>query len=254
MLVDDGSSDKTYQIALDYKKLLDDKNKLNVLKLPKNQGKGGAIKSAVPWARGEAILILDADGATDITQALPSFVHSWVKETNKIKHTDYIHPSQDISVTSEVPSPSKLSPLAIIGSRAHMAEKSKATRSFLRTFLMKGFHLIVNFLTPTDINDTQCGCKLFSAPYAYKLFNNLHLYRWAFDIEILYVAKNLSYNMIEIPVKWQEIEGSKLISKKLDVITTSLTMARDILSVRIAYMFSIWNIVQPNDYIKDKEL
>lgn len=247
LLVDDGSADNTTQIAFDYKKKLDNQEKLAVLQLPKNQGKGGAIKSAIPWAKGEAILILDADGATDISQALPSFLSEWIKQTNQEKGTSY--------TLDSIPSPSQLSSLIIIGSRAHLAEKSKAIRSFLRTFLMKGFHFIVNFLTPTDIQDTQCGCKLFSAPLARELFNNLHLYRWAFDIEVLYVAKQLSFNMVEIPVKWQEIEGSKLISKKLDVITTSLTMARDIFSVRFAYMFSFWKISSIGQIIKkDKEL
>jgi hypothetical protein len=43
-------------------------------------------------------------------------------------------------------------------------------------------------------------------------------------------------------VNWREVEGSKLIKTKFDVVTTSLTMARDMLAVRLAYVLGIWSL------------
>lgn len=130
----------------------------------------------------------------------------------------------------------------VLGSRAHLAEKSIATREFYRTVLMKGFHFLVLLLCTDQVQDTQCGFKLFTKDVAQRLFANLHLYRWAFDIEIIYQAQALGVAMKEVSVNWHEVEGSKLIRTKLDVVTTSLTMARDMLAVRLAYVFGFWTL------------
>lgn len=61
---------------------------------------------------------------------------------------------------------------------------------------MKGFHIYVQLFITNNINDTQCGFKLFTKSTAKLLFHNLHLYRWAFDTEIIYLAEK--YN---IPIK-----------------------------------------------------
>ncbi len=86
----------------------------------------------------------------------------------------------------------------IIHDRAHLAEKSIATREFYRTVLMKGFHLLVMMLCTRQIQDTQCGFKLFTRNVAKKLFGNLHLYGWAFDIDIIYQAEALGIAMKEV--------------------------------------------------------
>jgi dolichyl-phosphate beta-glucosyltransferase len=114
---------------------------------------------------------------------------------------------------------------------------------------MKGFHWLVMLLCTRQVQDTQCGFKLFTSETAKILFQNLHLYRWAFDIELIYQAEALGIPMREVAVNWREVEGSKLIRRKIDVITTSLTMARDMLCVRLAYVLGLWKlpsqVVQP---------
>lgn len=81
-----------------------------------------------------------------------------------------------------------------------MADKSVATRAFYRTILMKGFHMLVVLLCTRQIQDTQCGFKLFTAKAAKTIFNNLHLYRWAFDIDVIYQAESLGIKMKEVRV------------------------------------------------------
>ena len=45
-----------------------------------------------------------------------------------------------------------------------------------------------------------------------------------------------------MPVNWHEVDGSKLIQSGVDVATTSLTMARDMLCVRLSYLLGIWSV------------
>jgi len=102
--------------------------------------------------------------------------------------------------------------------------------------------LCVTILCRSEIQDTQCGFKLFTRRTAALIFENLHLERWAFDIELIQLCARFGVPMAEVAVHWQEIEGSKLITSKLDIITTSLTMLRDMLCVRVCYSFGIWRV------------
>lgn len=86
----------------------------------------------------------------------------------------------------------------IIIFRAHLEGKSVATRSLHRTILMYGFHLLVLILCTKNVKDTQCGFKLFTRNTARQLFQDLHLERWSFDIELIYVAEMLSIPLIEV--------------------------------------------------------
>lgn len=86
----------------------------------------------------------------------------------------------------------------VVGSRAHLEEKSIASRAWYRTVLMKGFHMFVMALCTNKVKDTQCGFKLFTREAGKLLFSNLHLYRWAFDIEIIYLAQYLRIPLHEV--------------------------------------------------------
>jgi dolichyl-phosphate beta-glucosyltransferase len=213
------------KVALQHAQNLASNDDLKVLKLAENRGKGGAVKQGVKAARGKYILMLDADGATDIT-ALPRLY----REVRRIQtvNTDIRGSSEPLGIT--------------IGSRAHLEEKSVATRAFYRTILMRGFHLLVTLLCTQNIRDTQCGFKLFTREAGKLLFDSLHLESWAFDIELIYMAERLGIPMSEVAVTWEEVDGSKLIQSKADVVVTSLNMARDMLTVRVAYMLGLWKM------------
>ena len=58
----------------------------------------------------------------------------------------------------------------------------------LRNLLMHGFHLIVATLCVRNVRDTQCGFKLFDRTAARVVFTPMHIERWAFDVELLFVA------------------------------------------------------------------
>ncbi|KAK6317612.1 hypothetical protein J4Q44_G00130120 [Coregonus suidteri] len=113
-------------------------------------------------------------------------------------------------------------------------------RSLFRTFLMYGFHFLVWFFCVRGIKDTQCGFKLFTREAALKTFSSLHVERWAFDVELLYIAQCFKIPVAEVAVNWTEIEGSKLVP-----VWSWLQMGRDLLFIRLRYITGAWKLESP---------
>jgi dolichyl-phosphate beta-glucosyltransferase len=84
--------------------------------------------------------------------------------------------------------------------------------------------------------------QTISSNAANLLFSNLHLQRWAFDIELVLLASRLNLHISEVGVPWQEVEGSKLDSSKVQLAIVALGMLRDMLCVRLCYMMGIWKV------------
>eukprot|EP00455_Lapot_gusevi_P031578 TRINITY_DN3429_c0_g1_i7.p1 TRINITY_DN3429_c0_g1~~TRINITY_DN3429_c0_g1_i7.p1 ORF type:complete len:245 (-),score=73.43 TRINITY_DN3429_c0_g1_i7:44-778(-) len=214
IIVDDGSKDRTTEVGLHYVQQ-NDTNTVRVMTLRPNRGKGGAVQQGMLHARGEYVLMADADAATQISDV--EKLEARLKEISQ-------QSSQGVAV----------------GSRAHLEENAIASRKWYRNFLMHGFHFMVSFFAVKGVRDTQCGFKLFTRATAATLFSSLHLFRWCFDVELLYIAQTLKIPITEVAVTWTEIPGSKL-----SLIESSLTMARDLVLIRFCYMFGIWKIQYP---------
>ncbi|XP_028323067.1 dolichyl-phosphate beta-glucosyltransferase [Gouania willdenowi] len=182
IVVDDGSKDKTTEVALRYTRK-HGAEKVRVLTLVKNRGKGGAVRMGVLSCRGKLILMADADGATKFA------------DINKV----------EAALNNLNPKPENMA--ISCGSRAHLEKESVAQRSLFRTFLMLGFHFLVWFFCVKGIRDTQCGFKLFTREAALRTFSSLHVERWAFDVELLYIAQCFKIPIAEVAVNWTEIEG-----------------------------------------------
>ncbi len=100
---------------------------------------------------------------------------------------------------------------------------------------MYGLHTILRIVGVGHIRDTQCGFKLFSRRAAQLIFPYQHLCTWIFDVEILLLAKQLRIPVAEVPIEWHEVSGSKL-----NVLTDSLQMLRDLLILRANLVFGRW--------------
>jgi dolichyl-phosphate beta-glucosyltransferase len=216
---------------------------IRLLKLSRNHGKGGAIKRGVLNSRGAYILFADADGATDVT-----YLDALLQQLYKVQIPlqPALLKSGSLASKPTVPATAPLHGL-VVGSRAHLASQSIAVRKWYRTVLMHGFHFLVKLVLNAGgsggsalVKDTQCGFKLFTRQTARLLFTNLHLEGWVFDIELLYLADHMHIPVAEVAVAWKEVDGSKLIRNKFDVVFTSLRMARDMTCMRIAYMIDLW--------------
>jgi len=203
IVVDDGSKDATAAIALRDYVAPRGADAVRLLRAGANGGKGAAVRKGVMRARGAAVLMADADGAT--------------------RFSDY-------EALAAAAAGAGARPYFAIGSRAHLFRGGKGKRSALRRLLSWGFHGVVDaLLGGAGIEDTQCGFKLFSRAAARDLFGALHIERWAFDVELVYLAARKGVQMAEVPVQWKEIAGSKL-----DPMAASIQMARDIIVIRIA--------------------
>lgn len=213
IIVDDGSTDRTTEIALEYSQKYTT-DLIRVLTLGRNRGKGGAVRLGMLSARGRELLFADADGATLFS------------ELEKVRNELKLQLGR-----------SDCNMALVCGSRAHLQQESIAKRSFFRTILMYGFHFWVWFLCNPRVKDTQCGFKLFSRPAARLLFGNLHVERWAFDVDILYLAAHFRVPVAEVCVQWTEKDGSKLVP-----VFSWMQMAKDILMIRLRYMLGAWKI------------
>ncbi|VUZ45810.1 unnamed protein product [Hymenolepis diminuta] len=216
IIVDDGSVDNTYQVALSYSEKYTS-NVVRVLKLTRNRGKGAAVRFGMLSARGKFLLFADADGAT------------------RFRDIEALEKQMALMIASKWDGGMAV----ICGSRAHLQEEATAKRNPLRNLLMHGFHFAVWLLCVRGVKDTQCGFKLFSRRAARLLFRNQHVERWAFDVDLLYLAQHLSVEICEVPVSWQEIEGSKIVP-----IFSWLQMAKDLLLIRLRYALGAWKIEQ----------
>ncbi|CBY08963.1 unnamed protein product [Oikopleura dioica] len=209
IVVDDGSKDGTSNVV----EKLSKKNKhVKCLKLMQNRGKGHAVKMGMMCARGSKIFFADADRAMPFTE---------FQKINKVM-------ADSVGEQHE---------LIVVGSRAHLEKDSIAQRSLFRTILMKGFHLLVQIFCVRTVKDTQCGYKLFTRSAAQRILPQLHLQRWAFDVELLFIAERLSIPLKEVAIKWDEIDGSKMTP-----VFSWIEMGRDLVLIWLRYAIGYWRI------------
>ncbi|KAA8491925.1 Dolichyl-phosphate beta-glucosyltransferase [Porphyridium purpureum] len=221
IVANDGSRDKTALVALEYTKRFS-AQKVRVLSLAQNAGKGVAVKKGIMAARGAVILFCDADGATRFADL--SILYRQLELIARDQQADSLENAH----------------ACVIGSRYHL--KSSAERSLVREFVSRVFNLYVQYVGGVrGVRDTQCGFKLFTRRSAQLIFPCMHLDRWAFDVEALYIAQAHCVAISEVPVQWMEIPGSKL-----SVVKASLNMARDMALMRWNYLTGVWSAGVPD--------
>ncbi len=173
IIADDGSTDATVELV----RALDLVN-LRLLVAERNGGKGSAVRRGVRAARGRLVLFADADQSTPIEQ-LDRLID---------------------------PIASGRADVAV-GSRAAGASEVRSKR-LLRRVLSRGLQLAVRAAFPLDIEDTQCGFKLFSADAAAELFGRQLIDGFSFDLEVLYLAHRRGFDVAEVAVEWIDAPGS----------------------------------------------
>ncbi len=188
LVVDDGSRDNTANIARSY---LRDLPWANIIRLPANRGKGAAVRSGVIRARGKRLVFIDADMAID-PLAIPELV-------SKLDHCDIA-----------------------IASRAHPQSKNIGPL-VSRTIAGRAFNALVRRITGMNFLDTQCGFKAFNTKVAKILFYLSTVDHFSFDVEILWIAKELGMTIEEAPVTWRHVNGSHI-----NAITDPLSMLIDV--------------------------
>jgi dolichyl-phosphate beta-glucosyltransferase len=193
LVVDDGSHDRTTDIVLEYAK---DRPEVRVKSYQPNRGKGFAVRVGMLSARGETILIDDADGSSPI------------EEVDRLESA--LAQGADLA----------------IGSRAKPDNSRKVQTLLHRKFIGNTFNAIVQSLLLPGIYDTQCGFKLFKRQAARDIFSVNRIDGFGFDVEVLYIAKMRSYKIVELAINWTNVEGSKV-----NVLVDSPKMLIEVLNV-----------------------
>ena len=176
---EDGSTDKTYEIAQDFARA---NKRVKVIHSGRRLGKGGGIIRGFKIAKGDIISFIDADLSSDPTQL--------EKVVNAVKG------GADVAIAS----------------RHLRSSRIAKDRPPLRRIAAKGMNLITNAMFDLSITDTQCGLKALSRNALAKILPQLTRTGFEFDVELLLRAKNLGMTIKEVPIVWEHKQSTAKIS------------------------------------------
>lgn len=236
IVVDDGSRDRTVDVVSRFIEKVPG-NRVRLLQLTRNSGKGAAVRHGMQHARGARILMADADAATnfsDLEQLETALNHG-----ADVAIGSRAHLRRPSSSSSRFASNDNTS------NKDKHASKDAGHRDFLRALVSLVFNLLVVLIGGVrGLSDTQCGFKLYSRRAARAAFVGQHLTRWAFDVENLYRVQRARLSVVEVPVRWTEVPGSKL-----SVIKATINMAWDMFRMRYHYLIGSWTLPTPSSPI-----
>ncbi len=185
---EDGSTDDTRSVAGSWPEV-------KLVSHPRHTGKGFGVKQGIMAASGELVLITDADLATPL-RFLPT-------------------------LAAAVEAGAGLA----IGSRATPGAATHG-RTFSRAGAGRVFNILVQVLLTPGIRDTQCGFKLGRRDLLQKICRLSRLDGFAFDAEMVFLARRLGARVVEVPVGWHHVEGSRV-----RVVRDGVRMAGDVVKV-----------------------
>jgi len=195
VVVDDGSTDDTASVAARSW----EGPEFRLLRNRGNQGKGYSIKHGVLLARGRFVLLSDADFSTPVEE-LPRLLEPVAAGRCDIA----------------------------IGSRGLVDSRIEKRQPAWREGMGRCFNRLVRILTGLPYRDTQCGFKIMLRDAVLPVFRAARVTRFAYDVEILYLAAKAGLVVEEIPVIWRNDPASKV-----DPVFDSLVMLKDIVRIRL---------------------
>ncbi len=178
VVVDDGSTDGTVAVVEAFRDRIP---ALRIVPLGVNRGKGAAVRAGLREANGSWRIFLDADGSTGVDE-IPAFVDAAAGDRKRI----------------------------IIGSVAAAGADVEQTQSGLRQKAGRLGNRLVQAAALPGIDDSQRGCKLLSAEACEDVLPHCTVVGWGFDVELLAVGRVLGYEIVEIPIRWVHVDGSKV--------------------------------------------
>ncbi|MBT4209722.1 MAG: glycosyltransferase family 2 protein [Candidatus Komeilibacteria bacterium] len=163
IVIDDKSRDRTLEIIKSIEGI-------KVIANLKNHGKGYSIKKGMKNAKGDLLLFMDADNSTNISE-LKNFLPQ-IKDNH-----------------------------IVIASRGLEESKVQLSQSVIKKYLGILGNIISRILIDRNIKDTQCGFKLFRRDVKV-IFDKLTIDRFAFDFELIFLAKKYKFKVKEMPITW----------------------------------------------------
>jgi len=191
-VVDDGSVDGTTDVAEQRARV---ERRIVVQREP-HRGKGGAVKAGMLAARGAYRFLCDADLSMPARE-LPRFLPP--------RLVDF-----DVA----------------IGTREGLGAR-RLGEPLRRHVLGRVFNHTVQRLVLAGTNDTQCGFKMFTAQAAEAIFPLVTIDGWAFDIEVLAIARRRNFRIVEVPIEWHYRPESQV-----SMLQDGWRMLRDVSRIR----------------------
>ena len=202
VVVDDGSTDRTSSLV---QHLIENRPNTHLRHLRLcHKGKGWAVKQGMLHALGEYRFMCDADLSMtieQITRFLPPQANNY-----------------DVAVGSR----------EVLGAR-------KIGEPRMRKMMGRVFSQMVRALALPGMVDTQCGFKCFHATAAETLFGEQLLHGFAFDVEILFLARKRGLRVIEVPIDWYYSAQSKV-----RPVRDAVSMLKDTLRIRWHYLRGLY--------------
>lgn len=195
LVIDDGSRDRTSELAAAFAD-----QRVRVLRHERNRGKGAAVRTGVLASRGRKVLLTDADFSTPI------------EELEKLE-----------------PFLRDGTPL-VIGSRGLAGSEVRRRQPFYREMMGKTFNRLIQVLGVRGVRDTQCGFKLLQGEVARDLCSQLMIDGFAYDVELIWLARRRGYRVAEVGVVWINSPDSRV-----DPIRSSAAMLRDVVLMRFRH-------------------
>ncbi|MDF1564520.1 MAG: glycosyltransferase family 2 protein [Deltaproteobacteria bacterium] len=196
-VVDDGSRDDTAGVARAAGAGLPEGVRFQLLGGPPNRGKGHAVRLGVLAAEAPLVLFCDADLSTDLEE-LPKLAAA-------------IEAGADLA----------------IGSRSISGARVEKRQPLYRMAMGKTFNKIMRLMTFLPVVDSQCGFKLFRREASARLFAASLIDGFAFDVEVLFLARKAGLSIAEVPVRWVNDEVSSV-----NPVVHSAQMLRDLARIR----------------------
>lgn len=194
VVVDDGSTDGTSDIAA--LRDLQGAPWLRWIRLPANRGKGAALRAGVLASCGAEVLLCDADLSTPI------------EEYARLR-------------------PHLAEAALVLGSRGLVESRIERRQPRYRELMGRMFNLVVRAVAVGGIRDTQCGFKLLRGEVARQLFGRLRVDRFAYDVELIWLARRRGFAVAEVGVTWIDSPASSV-----HALRDSARMLADILRIR----------------------
>jgi len=177
LCVDDGSTDKTAAVV---EELAARDPRVRLLRMPRNEGKGEAVRQGVFAARGRFVFFLDADLSTRPEAIDASLPH--------------LQDGADL----------------VAGSRHCPGSRVVRAQPAWRRSLGRGFLVLARLVADRTATDLTCGFKGFRRSAAQEIFGRARLRGWAFDAETALIARRLGLVRREIPVEWTDDPDSRV--------------------------------------------
>jgi len=200
IVVDDGSADATAERVESFRSRLTPQDpRVQLVRQGTNRGKGAAVRTGFEHARGDIVLFTDADLSAPIEEALR-----------------LIRPIEEGACD------------VAIGSRAVDPSLIGTPQTPVRRGSGRIFNLMVRCIAGLDLADTQCGFKAFRRTAIAPIFALQRVERFAFDVELLYLAAKFGLKVIELPVRWNHVHDSRV-----SLFRDGSRMLRDLCRIRI---------------------